>query len=79
MLAQLTCRMTKHQQCITLKRVFENEFITRSQGFCIISSQKHAYIMLTPLNPTFIFTGDTLFFLFLLKNIDCGYLLELPQ
>ena len=25
------------------------------------------------------FTGYTLFFLFLLKNIDCGYLLEQPQ
>ena len=25
------------------------------------------------------FTGYTLFFLFLLKNIDCGYSLELPQ
>ena len=24
------------------------------------------------------FTGVQLFFLFLLKNIDCGYLLELP-
>ena len=24
------------------------------------------------------FTGYTLFFLFLLKNIDCGYSLELP-
>ena len=24
------------------------------------------------------FTAYTLFFLFLLKNIDCGYLLELP-
>ena len=48
------------------------------------SSRKHAYIVLTPLNPTFIqqnwgLQEYTLFFLFLLKNIDCGYLLELPQ
>ena len=50
----------------------------------------NAYIMKTylynfdPLKPHFYivalgFTGYTLFFLFLLKNIDCGYLLELPQ
>ena len=39
-----------------------------------------------PLEPHFYiiklgFTGgyNTLFFLFLLKNIDCGYSLELPQ
>ena len=36
-----------------------------------------------PLKPHFYivklgFTGYTLFFLFLLKNIDCGYSLELP-
>ena len=51
------------------------------------SSQKHAYIMLTPLNPPFIqywglnwgLKGYTLFFLFLLKNIDCGYSLEPPR
>ena len=40
--------------------------------------------MLTPINPTFYmvklgFTGYTLFFLFLLKNIDCGYSLEPPR
>ena len=37
-----------------------------------------------PLKPHFYivklgFTGDTLFFLFLLKNIDCGYSLEPPR
>ena len=47
-------------------------------------SQNYAYIVLTPLNPTFIlqnwsFKGYTLIFLFLLKNIDCGYLLEPPH
>ena len=43
-------------------------------------------LILTPLNPTFItivklgFTGVyTIFFLFLLKIIDCGYSLEPPQ
>ena len=49
-----------------------------------ISSRKHAYIVLTPLNPTFIqenwgLQRYTLFFLFLLKNIDCGYSLEPPR
>ena len=48
------------------------------------TSQKHAYIILTPLNPTFIYQnwglqGCTLFFLFLLKNKECGYSLELPR
>ena len=49
-------------------------------------SWKHAYIILTPppLKPHFYivklgFTGYTLFFLFLLKNIDCGYSLEPPR
>ena len=49
-----------------------------------IPSRKHAYIILTPLNPTFIYQnwglqGYTLFFLFLLKNIDCRYSLEPPR
>ena len=53
------------------------------QHSCKISSRKHAYIILTPLNPTFIqknwgFQGYTLFFLILFKNIDYGYSLELP-
>ena len=48
------------------------------------SSRKHTYIILTPLSPTFItyywgLQGYTLFFLFLLKNIDCGYSLEPPR
>ena len=39
---------------------------------------------LDPLKPNFYivklgFTGYTLFFLFLLKNIDCGYALEAPR
>ena len=48
------------------------------------SSRKHAYIILIPLNPAFILLnwglqGYTLFFLFLLINIDCGYSLEPPR
>ena len=47
-------------------------------------SRKHAYIILTPVNPTFIlYNRDlqvyTLFFLFLPKNIDCRYSLEPPR
>ena len=46
----------------------------------VYPSRKHTYIILTPLNPTFIYLqGYTLFFLFLLKNIDCGYALERPR
>ena len=48
------------------------------------TSREHAYITLTPLNPTFMIvklgsTGYTLFLLFQLKNIDCGYSLEPPR
>ena len=48
------------------------------------SSRKHAYIILTPLNSilystTGVYKGMHYFFLFLLKNIDCGYSLELPR
>ena len=47
-------------------------------------SLKHAYIILTPLKPHFYivklgFTRVKLFFLFLLKNLDCGYSSELPR
>ena len=42
-----------------------------------VPSRKQAYIILTPLNPTFI--QWNYFFLFLLKNIDCGYSLEPPS
>ena len=49
------------------------------------TSWQHTYIILTPLNPTFIYTktgdyrGINYFFLFLLKHIDCGYSLEPPR
>ena len=51
----------------------------------IFPSRKHAYIMLTALKPHFYvvklgFTGVyIIIFLFLLKNIDCGYPLEPPR
>ena len=44
---------------------------------------KHVYIILTPINFYIVklrFTGIyIIFFLFLLKNIDCGYSLEPPR
>ena len=47
------------------------------------SSLKHAYIILTPLNPTYIvklgFTGVYFIFLISAKSIDCGYSLEPPR
>ena len=48
------------------------------------ASWKQAYLILTPLNPTFIqlnwgLYGYKLFLLFLLKNIDCRYSLEPPH
>ena len=47
------------------------------------TSRKHAYIILTPLTPllyskTGVYRSIHFFFLFLLKNIDCGYSLEPP-
>ena len=47
------------------------------------ASRKHAYIIY-PLKPHFYIVklglqGYKLFFLFLLKNIDCGYSLEPPR
>ena len=47
------------------------------------ASRKHAYIILTPLNPHFYtvklgFTGVYIVFLISAKNIDCGYSLEPP-
>ena len=47
-------------------------------------SRKRAFLVLTPLNPTFIqenwgLQGVHYFFLFLLRNIDCGYSLEPPR
>ena len=48
-----------------------------------MSSRKHAYIILTPLNST-LYSKTRVYrvynnFLFLLKTIDCGYLLEPPR
>ena len=47
------------------------------------SSRKHAYIILTPLNPTFVvklgLTGLYIIFLISAQNIDWGYLLEPPH
>ena len=46
------------------------------------ASRKHAYIFFTPLflyNKTGVYRGIHYFYLFLLKNIDCGYSLEPPH
>ena len=50
----------------------------------IIPSWKHVYVILTPQTPLLYrkkwgLQGYTLFFLFLLQNIDCEYPLEPPQ
>ena len=49
-----------------------------------ITLRKHAYIILTPLNPIFNivklgFTGVYINFLISAQNIDCGYSLEPPR
>ena len=54
----------------------------RKYVFAYCASRKH--MILTPLNATFIkknlgLQEYTLFFLFLLRNIDCGYWLEPPR
>ena len=44
------------------------------------TSRKQAYIISTPLKPHFyVVQGYILFFLFLLKSIDCMYSLEPPR
>ena len=71
---------------ITYICIVENE-LTQGEGLVqvkSISSRIHAYIILTPLNPTFIlvklgFVGVYIIFLILLKNIDSGYSLEPPR
>ena len=60
-----------------------NEAVSQLAFFTNLS-RKHGYIMFTPLNPTFRqlnwgLQGFTLIFLFLLKNIDCGYSLKPPR
>ena len=45
----------------------------------IRSSRKHTYIILTLIYKHWGLQGYTLFFLSLLKNIDCGYSLEPPR
>ena len=46
-------------------------------------SRKHAYIILTPLNPFYIvklgFTWVNIIFLISAQNIDCGFSLEPPR
>ena len=59
-------------------------FETQPKLFGHITSRKHTYIILTLLNSTFIsktwvYMGYKLFFLFMLKSIDCGYSLEPPR
>ena len=48
-----------------------------------ISSRKQAFIVLTPLNPTYsktgVYRGKHYACYVLLKNIDCGYSLEPPR
>ena len=50
----------------------------------VLSSRKHAYIIMTPLKPHFYvvktgFTGVYIIFLISAQKIDCGYLLEPPR
>ena len=55
--------------------------------FVMTQSRKHAYIILTPINPTFIymhvvklgFTGVFIIFLISVQNIDCAHSLEPPR
>ena len=54
------------------------QFVFVRVWFHSLPSRKHAYIILTPLTPHHCivklgFTGVCIFFLILLKNIDCGY------
>ena len=67
-----------------VRRIF---FLILHENICCsthLSSQKHAYIKLTPLKPHFYivkleFTGVFIIFLISAQNIDCEYSLELPR
>ena len=74
--SEVQINLTSYKICVGLSVSSSNHSVT--------SSRKHAYIILTPLNPTFVYKtgvlqGYTLFFLFLLKNIHFGYSLESPR
>ena len=69
--------------CASLKLEYINHLYEHF-GVWQTTSRKHTYMILTPFIPHFYivklgFTGYTLFFLFLLKIIDCGYSLEPPR
>ena len=56
----------------------------RNMVISVAPTSRKPYIILTPLNPTFILSnwglqGYSLFFLFLFKNTYCGYSLEPPR
>ena len=56
--------------------------IFNTKIWSFVSSRKHAYIILTPLNPYIVklgFTGVYIIFLISAQNIDCGYSLEPPR
>ena len=76
LLVTIKNRVNRH-----IKFIYSDDVVGLLYG---LSSWKLTYIFLTPLNLTFMLEnwglqGYTLFFLFLLKNIDCGYSLEPPR
>ena len=56
-----------------VKQMFRNDYITKTCLYNFDPLKPHFYIVKLG------FTGVDLIFLFLLKNIDCGYLLEPPH
>ena len=72
----LCCSCGDKQPWITYKnQIFIKQLLFKE------TSWNHAYVILTPLNPTFHIVKQeyTLFFLFLFKNLDCEYLLQSPR
>ena len=72
-----------HYSTLIYKKIRFNDDVRHLQRD-FEASRKHTYIILTPLNPTFIhknggLQGYTLFFHISAQNIDCGYSLEPPR
>ena len=60
------------------------DFKVRIFAVMFHTPRKHTYIILNPWNPLLyskngVYRAVHIFFLFLLKNIDCGYTLEPPR
>ena len=80
---QLKCAL--YESCLQLIMCLETKDVQNHRKYYTfgISLRKHAYsnvLKILPLkNENFQIKSSLIFFIFLLKNIDCGYSLEPPR